>query len=143
MGILAHNRRKYIDVKHDLDTMFKMNKPNTTMLVTDFDNLINNHMPAHPSCKDCRDQITARLVYSVRYRDDGLRVGRYFGQEKDKFITQPVNKNIIYVKRYTIKARNAANRALLLNDSTKPALQHAKSNSSNLKQAIGLLNQVK
>jgi hypothetical protein len=120
-----------------------MDVPGTKMLVTDFDNLINNYMPPKPSCKDCFDQNAARLSVSGRYRDEGLANGRYFGKDKKYFITQPINKNIIYVKRYTIKARNAANRALLLNDSTKPALKHAKSNSSNLKQAIGLLNQVK
>ena len=143
MAILQKNRRKYIDVKADLIKLYKMNKHGNKMLVSDFDNLINNHLPAKPSCLDCRDQNTARLQYAGRFRDDGLKNGFYFGKDGKYFVTYKITENLRFIKNYAHKARNAANRGMDLNDST-PAKHnpHKINNSNHFKNAIDALNKV-
>lgn len=150
MAILQKNKRKYTDVKDDLLKLHKMNKHDSYITVDDFDSLINNHLPPRPSCADCRDQNTARLSYSVRFRDDMLKQGKYLQQTFDQKLHKkvmrivPIQENIIHIKAYAHKARNAANRGLTLNDNT-----HVQYNSNQMantilfNKAIATLNNIK
>ena len=129
--------RIYNSVKADLDAV-NMNVPGNTITVAAFDIMINNLLPADPTCADCRDQTLARLRYIGRYRDEGLRKGRYTGMNGPLIRTYDVAYNHTWMGFYRNKARNAA-----LNDSTNVAHMHHKLvNSKHYQVAIEALGNV-